>query len=208
MNTDILNIHHFDARSFLDRLGSIFTDMDQAYSEAAAYYGFECNACTDICCQTRFYHHTYLEYLFVREGFQTLSPDQQAKIKTAALSVSRQSAELDKTGKPVRLMCPLNVEKLCILYPYRPMICRLHGIPYELQKGADNRVFGPGCETFDSLCSQNRYFQFDRTAFYRQMAGLENELRQASGITSKIKMTIAEMIMSIAQSAEGVALKE
>jgi hypothetical protein len=196
MNTDILNIHHYDARSFLDRLSSIYADMDQVYSEAVAHYGFDCNACTDICCHTRFYHHTYLEYLFVREGFQMLSPDQRAEIKTAALSVSQQSAELDKTGKPVRLMCPLNVERLCVLYPYRPMICRLHGIPHELQKGPDNRIFGPGCETFDSLCSQKRYFQFDRTPFYRNMADLESQLRQACGVSGKIRMTIAEMIIT------------
>jgi Fe-S-cluster containining protein len=189
-------IQNIDVKPFLDRLSSIYTDMDQVYSEAAAHYGFDCNACTDICCQTRFYHHTYLEYLYVQEGFKALSPDQRAEIKTAALSVNRQSTELDKTGKPVRLMCPLNVKRLCILYPYRPMICRLHGIPHELQKGADNRVFGPGCETFDSLCSHKRYFQFDRTPFYRKMAVLESQLRQASGVSGKIRMTLAEMIIN------------
>jgi len=157
MNIDILNVLHDDAMPFLDRLSSIYTDMDQLYSEAAAHYGFDCKACTDICCQTRFYHHTYLEYLHVQAGVLVLGSDQQAEIKAAALSVIRQSAALDKTGKPVRLMCPLNVDKLCILYPYRPMICRLHGIPHELQKGADNRAFGPGCKTFDSLCSHKRY---------------------------------------------------
>jgi Fe-S-cluster containining protein len=192
---EILQIQDLDVKPFLDRLGSIYTDMDQVYSEAAAHYGFDCNACTNICCQTRFYHHTYLEYLHVREGFQTLNPDQRAEIEDAALSVNQQSAELDKIGKPVRVMCPLNIEKLCILYPYRPMICRLHGIPHELQKGTDNRVFGPGCETFDSLCSHKPYFQFDRTPFYRKMAVLENQLRQASGVSGKLKMTIAEMIL-------------
>ena len=185
-----------DARPFLVSLRSVYADMDREYGKAAAYYSFDCTACQDICCRTRFYHHTYLEYLFVLEGFEAQSPAMQAEIKARALNTIQQAAELDKNGKPVRLMCPLNVEKLCILYPHRPMICRLHGIPHEFQKGVGKRVMGPGCETFDSKCSQNRYLQFDRTPFYRNMAVLENELRQASGITGKIKRTIAEMLFS------------
>jgi Fe-S-cluster containining protein len=194
---EILQLQELDTNPFLDRLRFIYVDMDQEYSNAAEHYGFDCIDCADICCQTRFFHHTYLEYLYVQAGFQTLSPVQQEKIMTAALSVEQQSAALNKMQKPVRLMCPLNIGKLCVLYRYRPMICRLHGIPHELQKGADKRVFRPGCEAFDDRCSHKPYFQFDRTPFYRKMAALEKELRQAYGISSKIKMTIAEIIVSL-----------
>jgi Fe-S-cluster containining protein len=197
---EIFKLRDLDVRPFMDRLSHVYADMDQAYAQAADYYGFNCEACKDICCQTRFYHHTYVEYLYLRMGFETLPHEQRAEVKTAAKKVSRQAAALDKIGKTRRLMCPLNVEKLCLLYPYRPMICRLHGIPHELQKGAANRISGPGCETFDSRCSKKPYFQFDRTPFYRKMAALENELRQTTIISGKIKMTIAEMITSIAQS--------
>ena len=196
MNIDKLKLHPNDVQPFLDKLRSIYADMDREYSKAAAYYSFDCTACQDICCQTRFYHHTYLEYLFVLEGFKSQSPALQTEIKARALNVIQQAAELDRDRKPVRLMCPLNDEKLCILYPHRPMICRLHGIPHELQKGADKRILGPGCETFDSMCSEKRYLKFDRTPFYRSMAVLENQPRQTSGITGRIKMTIAEMLFS------------
>ena len=196
MNPDLLIIQNYDATRFMDRLKSIFVDMDREYSRAAAHYGFDCNACADICCQTRFYHHTYIEYLLVQEGFKKLSPDMQAEIESRGRNVIQRTAELDKIGKPVWLMCPLNFDDLCVLYPYRPMICRLHGIPHEFRNGTGHRVQGPGCETFDDRCSANPYLKFDRTPFYREMAGLEKEFRQTLGVRDKIRMTIAEMILA------------
>ena len=196
MNIELLRIQNTDATSFLDRLKLIFDGMDREYSRAAEHYGFDCHACTDICCQTRFYHHTYIEYLLIQEGFKTLGPDMQNEIASGASKVVKQAAELEQAGKPVRVMCPLNFEALCILYPFRPMICRLHGIPHEFQNGAGQRVQGPGCETFDQRCSSRQYFRFDRTPFYREMAGLEKEFRQTAGTNAKIRMTIAEMILA------------
>ena len=185
-----------DDGRFRDRLKSIFADMDREYNRAVEHYGFDCNACEDICCQTRFYHHTYIEYLLIQEGLKTLSPEMQSEVASRAGEVVRQAAELDKEGKPVRLMCPLNSASLCVLYPFRPMICRLHGIPHEFQNGTGRRVQGPGCETFDRRCSSIQYLKFDRTPFYREMAGLEKDFRQKFGIQGKIRMTIAEMILA------------
>ena len=196
MNPDLLIVQNYDGSHFMDRLKLIFADMDREYRRAAEHYGFDCNGCADICCQTRFYHHTYIEYLLIQEGFKTLGPDTQAVIASKARKVIRQTADLDKDGKPLRLMCPLNSEALCVLYPYRPMVCRLHGIPHELQTGAGQRVRGPGCETFDRRCSSIQYFKFDRTLIYREMAGLEKEFRQIVGAQGKIRMTIAEMILA------------
>jgi Fe-S-cluster containining protein len=180
----------------MQRLKSIFGGMDREYSRAAEHYGFDCKACNDICCQTRFYHHTFIEYLLIQEGFKTLKPATQTEIASRAGRVVRQAADLEKEGKPVRLMCPLNFETLCILYPFRPMICRLHGIPHELKNGAGHQLQGPGCETFDRRCSSMQYFKFDRTTFYREMAGLEKEFRQAVGVQGKLRMTIAEMLLA------------
>ena len=196
MNPDLQIILNDDAGHFAELLTSIFADMDREYSRVAEHYGFDCNACADICCQTRFYHHTYIEYLLVKEGFHTLGSDMQTEIVSRARKVVRQAADLEKEGKPARLMCPLNFEALCVLYPYRPMICRLHGIPHEFQNGAGHRVQAPGCETFDRMCSSIQYFKFDRTPFYREMAGLEKAFRQTLGINAKIRMTIAEMILA------------
>jgi Fe-S-cluster containining protein len=201
MNLDLKKIKYCDDGRFMDRLKSIFADMDRGYSRAVEHYDFDCNGCQDICCQTRFYHHTYIEYLLIKAGFKTLSSDMQSEIVSKASKVVSQTIDLEKEAKPVRLMCPLNFEALCVVYPYRPMICRLHGIPHEFQNGAGHRVQGPGCETFDRRCSEIQYIKFDRTPFYREVAALEKEFRQTVGINAKIRMTIAEIIHSIAQSA-------
>ena len=106
-----------------------------------------------------------------------------------------------QAGKPVWIMCPLNDNGRCILYAYRPMICRMHGIPYEFQKPGQKIINCPGCQTFDERCSDKRYYPFDRTPFYFVMANLENEFKQTVGITGKLKATITEMIVGAGQNA-------
>jgi hypothetical protein len=55
---------------------------------------------------------------------------------------------------------------------------------------------------FDLQCSDKRYLKFDRTPFYFEMAKLESELKQAIGLSGRVKMTIAEMIVSRFQRSE------
>jgi Fe-S-cluster containining protein len=179
-----------------DRLKQIYAAMDRAYNRAAGHYGFACDRCRDSCCRSRFYHHTIIEYDYLVEGLKTLNSEKLNEVTSRALSVVDETARADKSGAAVRPMCPLNFDELCILYPYRPMICRLHGIPHELQKPGQNPINAPGCVTFDRRCSRQDYFKFDRTPFYRDMAMLEQEVRQAVGTSEKIRMTVAEMILA------------
>jgi Fe-S-cluster containining protein len=185
--------------AFLDRLKQIYAAMDRAYNWAAGHYGFACDGCRDSCCRSRFYHHTIIEYDYLIEGLKTLNSEKLKAVTSRALLVVEETARADKSDAGVRLLCPLNFDELCILYTYRPMICRLHGIPHELQKPGQNPVNGPGCETFDRRCGPKGYFKFDRTPFYRQMAMLEQEVKQTLGFDGKIRMTVAEMILSIAE---------
>jgi Fe-S-cluster containining protein len=180
---------------FLDRLKVIYAAMDQKYQEAADYYGFHCEGCKDNCCLTRFYHHTLLEYFYILEGYSALEYDRQVEIRNRALEVCRKTAEADEKGMTMRLMCPLNFDGLCILYGYRPMICRLHGIPHELQRAGQNVIHSPGCDVFTEQNREKSYFRFDRTPFYIKMAELENELKHAAAINQKLKMTVAEMLI-------------
>lgn len=181
---------------FLDMLKVIYEAMDRKYKEAADYYGFHCQGCHDNCCLTRFYHYTFLEYLYILKGYSTLGPDRQIETKNRALEVCRKTDEADERGMAVRFMCPLNFDGLCILYDYRPMICRLHGIPHELQMAGQNVIHSPGCDAFAEQNIEKSYFKFDRTPFYIKMAELENELKKAANIKQKIKMTVAEMLMA------------
>ena len=184
---------------FLDRLKEIYAAMDGKYQEAADYYGFECTGCEDNCCLTRFYHYTLIEYLCIKEGFHCLENRKQVEVKQRSLAVCRKTDEADKKGRPVQQMCPVNFGSLCVLYPYRPMICRLHGIPHELQRPDQGILNSPGCGTFALKCHGKKRFKFDRTPFYMQMAALEKEMKQAVGMTQKIKMTVAQMIVTFGE---------
>jgi Fe-S-cluster containining protein len=181
---------------FSKRLKKIFEFMDQKYQEAADYYGFNCKGCEDNCCLTRFYHHTLVEYLYIKEGFHRLENKKQVEVKQRSLAVCQAYDEADIQGTTVKQMCPVNFENLCILYPYRPMICRLHGVPHELQRVGQGTLNSPGCSTFALKCHGKPQFKFDRTPFYMQMAALEKEMKQAAGMTQKIKMTVAQMIVT------------
>jgi len=179
---------------FMERLEVLYKKMDGKYNEAANYYGFCCGGCEESCCFTRFYHHTFVEYLYILEGFKTLGYGNRVEIGEKALLVCRQTDELEKSGLPVRLLCPLNYEGLCALYSYRPMICRLHGIPHELTIPGKEKAFSPGCGEFMSRFGEKEYVNFDRTPFYAEMASLEKEFKAAFGIPERIKQTVARML--------------
>jgi Fe-S-cluster containining protein len=183
---------------FLERLNTLYSSMDRKYREAADHYGFRCKGCEDNCCFTRFYHYTLLEYLYIRKGYHLLDTEKQAEIKKRALDVCRETDNADKVGAPVNLMCPVNIAGLCLLYAYRPMICRLHGIPHELTSPGRGVLKASGCGTFARTCQVKKHYTFDRTPFYAEMAALEKDLRQRAGGMHKIKMTVAEMITSFA----------
>ncbi len=180
--------------TYRDRLRQLYDEMDAQYNAVADSYGFKCTGCRESCCETRFYHHTYAEYMYLLEGFYSLDPGLQKDIQKKALTVFRK--HMTANQNTVRIMCPLNHEDLCRLYTYRPMICRLHGIPHELQKPGQPVSHGPGCELFARRCKDTAYKNFDRTPFYRQMAMLEKEFRQSAGLYGKFKMTIAQMLIN------------
>ena len=168
--------------------------MDQKYREAADYYGFNCTGCEDNCCRTRFHHYTLVEYIYIKEGFHGLENKKQDEAKQRSLAICRKTDEAHENETPLKEMCPVNFGNLCVLYPYRPMICRLHGIPHQLQRPGQGILNSPGCGTFSLRCHEKKRFKFDRTPFYMQMAALEKEMKQAVGMTQKIKMTVAQMI--------------
>lgn len=187
-------IKHYTYTPFIDRFKKILASMDLKYKEAADYYGFDCKGCEDNCCFTRFFHHTLLEYLYIMEGYGRLDRAKQVEVKRRALEVCRKTDEDDEKGIPVRVMCPLNFDGLCLMYEYRPMICRLHGIPHELQRPDLRTIYGSGCDIFNEQCHEKKLFKFDRTPFYVEVAELEKGLRQAVGDRQKIKLTVAQMV--------------
>jgi Fe-S-cluster containining protein len=191
----------------LDRLAGLFDEMSHAYSTVAAQYGFRCNGCADNCCLTRFYHHTLIEYLYLAEGLRTIEPGVQRTIKRRAQTVSARTEDADRRGESLRIMCPLNTNDRCMLYPYRPMICRLHGIPHELHRPDGRLRTHPGCDAFFDQCRESGkidYIRFDRTPFYLKMAALEKALRKEMGYFDRFRATIAQMLVAIMDSTDEI----
>jgi len=179
-------------KPYLDRLAAIFRKMDERYDETAGKYGFICTGCEDSCCRTRFYHHTLIEYFYLMSGLESLSSADLVMIHSRAFEVNSQ---WEKHSVPSPgIMCPLNDTGQCRLYAHRPMICRLHGIPHELNHPIKGKTNGPGCHEFVIQCSEKSYIPLDRTPLYRELADLEKSFRQETGLSAKMKMTIAEML--------------
>ncbi len=177
---------------YLGRLAAIFRKMDERYDETAGKYGFVCAGCEDSCCQTRFYHHTLIEYFYLKSGLESLNSKDRRMIHSKALEASFQ---WEKHSAPAPgVMCPLNESGRCRLYVHRPMICRLHGIPHELNHPIKGRAKGPGCHEFVRQCGGKAYVPFDRTPLYRELADLEKSFRWETGLSIKMKMTISEML--------------
>lgn len=183
--------------NLLNRLELIYKKMDEKYRELCSYYGFYCTGCEDNCCFTRFYHHTFAEYLYIKKGLETLDLVNRNEIKVKADLICRQTIELDKSGLPVFLLCPLNHDGMCVLYEYRPMICRLHGLPHELVLPGRKNQLSPGCDEFKAQCGSMEYMKFDRTPFYAEMADIEREMKKVLDISERIKMTIAQMLITL-----------
>ena len=193
-----------DIQDYLREVAQLFAEMDGAYEAMAQRLGFVCHGCQDNCCRSLFFHHTLVEFFWLHAGLAELDHAQRDGIHSRAVAV----AAFEVTGHPAedkrRPMCPLNNDERCMLYAYRPMICRLHGIPHELRPPNGRNQVGPGCDAYYQLMDRPdpKAFRLDRTPWYKALAELEQRLRGLMGFNAKIKMTIAQMILQEPQDIE------
>ncbi|MBF0242642.1 MAG: hypothetical protein HQK64_09235 [Desulfamplus sp.] len=184
-------------KEIFKQLENLYLEMDRAWEQVAILYGFQCNGCDENCCETEFFHHTFVEKDYLLKGFNELLPPQIIAAKKRAKKVSTKRAIASKKGESIRIMCPLNQEQKCIIYKFRPMICRLHGLPHELLKSNSlNPILSSGCKAGSEIFDQAGYIKFDRTPFYLKMAEIEKEyLNRVVGKFVRNKETIAQMLL-------------
>ncbi len=187
---------------FFRELEVLFSRMDRAWEDAARHCGFFCTGCEDNCCLTRFYHHTTIEYAYFIHGFRMLAPGWRVLCAKRAEAYNRAMDRALRENAPFSCMCPVNEDGLCLLYTFRPMICRLHGIPHELSPPGRAKIRGSGCARFDERCGHVRQTPLDRTPFYTELAALERHFREESGVSGKMKMTVAGMLVSAKEWTE------
>jgi Fe-S-cluster containining protein len=186
------------------RIKDLYSAMDAAYDRAADRCGFRCGGCSENCCEERFSHYTLAEHLYLLEGWSALDEETAAGIFVRAEEAVGHYRLQDLQGRSERVMCPLNVNGLCRLYAYRPMICRLHGIPHRIKKPGDPEQTGPGCHKFaeGTAAGDLSEPEFDRTEFYSWMAAIEIELRRLANFRERYRKTVAEMVVDMLKAMD------
>ena len=174
-------------------LKDLYKDMDQTWGKIAAGYNFICNGCKDNCCNSLFFHHTYIEKTYLIHGFNRLDQDLKKNILNRADIYIKKTFSENLKINTSTIFCPVNENGRCLLSTYSPMTCRPHGLPHELCKPGFEPVKAPGCDA--GLFDDKPYIKFDRTPFYQQMALIETRFRQDFNKTGKIKESIAQMLI-------------
>lgn len=164
--------------------------MDEEYGRLSALYGFTCEGCGENCCTQRFHHHTLAEYMFLLEGLKAAPPGLRETILRRSRVVVESYAHELQAGELFKLMCPVNFDGLCALYEWRPMICRLHGLPHYFIMPDGARKTGGGCHRIKGEGPAS----LDRTPFYTELARIEKNLREQLGFRERFRKTTAQMI--------------
>lgn len=191
---------------FSQRIADLYSRIDSAFSDAANSYVFSCKGCERNCCEERFYHYTLAEHISLKNGVASLGQEAREEIFRRAEEVMRLYRLHDASRHPERLLCPLNLDGFCLLYAYRPMICRLQGVPHYVNKTGHLPQRGPGCRVFnENNRSENLSDSgFDHTPFYAEMAAIEIEIRKMLNNRGRYKKTVAEMLLDIRNSEDSV----
>lgn len=108
-------------RQLVDRIDALCTEIHRTYSDSIT-----CRKGCDSCC--RLFSVSWVEAVFLAVSARALSDEWLNFLRNRALTSDGQDT------------CPLLVDGACILYPYRPIICRTHGLPILIRHGRDVRV--------------------------------------------------------------------
>ena len=84
--------------------------------------------CTE-CCEIGEYPFSRLEMEYIMSGFIRLSPDVQNNIKANIKELAAKKNKI-KPGERYEYRCPFLLDKLCTLYEYRGIVCRVFGLAY------------------------------------------------------------------------------
>lgn len=187
--------------SLLARIKKLYEEMESSYDNVASQLEFGCQDCPDNCCDSYFLHHTYAEWSYLWAGFRQLPEEKQQDILERSENYVKGCREAQVKGEHPRMMCPLNEDGLCILYPYRLMVCRTHGVPASMTRPDGQQLTFPGCYYCQKIVD-NRYAdgeeppRMERTRLLRELVMIENDLFAGRRhLYPKVKLTIAEMLL-------------
>jgi len=177
------------------RLRELYADIDAAYRAFAREVGLSCEGCDGVaCCTVDLTLHTFVEMLYLRRGFNTLDVSRQLEILGRCRAMVK-AREDDPFGEAYRsAVCALNMDGQCVLYEFRPMICRLAGIPHVIARPDGSTVESGGCAQYEQeIREAESSLKLDRSSFYRKMAELEIAIVHETGRRTSPR-TVAEIL--------------
>jgi Fe-S-cluster containining protein len=174
----------------LERYERLATRADQAFQKMLQDYP-ECIKCKPHCsdCCHALFGLFLIEAVYIKRHFEEL---ERKKRRAALLGGNKADRDLKKLEKKMhksggasemgteslakeRIRCPLlDDQKECILYPYRPITCRVYGIPTSIQGKA--RVCGKA-----GFKKGESYPAFDLDGAYKKLYSLSKELLKGVG---------------------------
>ncbi|MEW6458728.1 MAG: hypothetical protein AB1441_06625 [Bacillota bacterium] len=145
-----------------------------------------------------------IESVYLKQLFDELGANEKAAALLRADKADKALAALEKSLKEQddpqlqsyalareRIRCPLlNERDECILYPFRPITCRVYGIPTAI----GGRAFVCGQAGFEEGQS---YPTFDLDAVYRSLHRLSKELLVRAGETD---LERADFLVSVSKT--------
>lgn len=179
----------------ISRLERLYAKMDAAYHAVSDQAGFSCEGCDgETCCRIDLVIHSFVEKLYLKRGLESLDSSTRCEVIRRCEAVL-QAKKDNPSGDAYRnAVCVLNFDGFCRLYQYRPMICRLAGIPHFMVRPDAQTVRRNGCARYETAI-RPAYpdLQVDRTELYRGMALLEVEVVRSLGRRTS-SATIAETL--------------
>ncbi|MBE0467863.1 MAG: YkgJ family cysteine cluster protein [Candidatus Desulforudis sp.] len=188
---------------------------DEAFQAVERDYGDQvrCRLYCDDCCYAVF-GLFLIESVYLKHHFDQLDSEKKQEALARANKADKALAVLEKgmadhqddpelqayTLGRERIRCPLlNDRQECILYPFRPITCRIYGVPTKIQ----GRAFVCGQTGFQK---GEPYPAFDLDAVYKNLYRLSVELLEKAGrapterasllvaVSKSIKTDVADLI--------------
>ena len=138
-----------DFSYLLEPYEHLVAKADQAFQRMAGEYG-ECVKCEPHCanCCHAVFGLFLIEAVFLKHDFDQLGREERDAALKRGSAAEKEFQKLERTLEifkddpqmrgyslaRARIRCPLlNDYNACILYPYRPITCRVYGIPTTIQ---------------------------------------------------------------------------
>jgi len=108
-----------------DYLKFITTKLNDFFNRQKPYIC--CKEGCSLCCEKGEYPWSYIEYQYIMKGFSLLPNDLQNEIKEKIKRLKIEKSNFSGDGRFLH-ECPFLINKSCVLYDYRGIICRSFGL--------------------------------------------------------------------------------